>query len=387
MDRQLPGRWPMLRTAPRLVAVFVAAAFLLLYLQCGGTASQPAAPQPTPTPAPAPAPAPAPSTPQPVTVGVEVFKDGLNFPVKLAFAPDGRLFFTQKGGLVRILQNGQVLEPPFVTLRVEAEGERGVLGIAFDPDFGTNHFIYVFYSDPSGVNRVVRFTDSNNVGTNEAVIVEGIPHSHFHNGGNIEFDRTGHLFVSTGDALNPANSQDPNSRHGKILRYNRDGSIPPDNPLGSGNPVFALGLRNPFDFAFHPQSGVMYVSENGPECDDEADRIVPGGNYGWRPNYPCGDTDPHFIAPIARYSPPVVPTGIMFYTGDRFPQFTGHVLLAQFGDGKIRHLVVDDANNGKVSKDEIIVNGGFGKLIDMVQGPDGLIYFNNDHAILRLVPR
>jgi glucose/arabinose dehydrogenase len=347
-------------------------AALLLHVNCGGTASQ--ANNPSPPAA-------------PVETQVEVFRAGLNFPVKLAFAPDGRLFFTEKSGQIRIIQNGQLLDQPFATLDAATAGERGVLGIAFDPQYNSNHFVYVYFSHPSGPNRVVRFTDSNNSGTELTTIVDGIASSQFHNAGNIGFDSSGHLIVSTGDAENPASSQDPNSRNGKLLRFNRDGSIPPDNPFGSSNPVMAMGLRNPFDFTFHPQTGALYATDNGPDCDDKLLRVVPGGNYGWRPNYPCGDSDPRFSRPIRLYSESIAPTGVIFYTGTALPQFKGDMLVVQWNGGRMRHLRIDEANQGNVTSEEIVLDGGFGGLIDIAQGPEGYVYFNTNNAILRLRPK
>ncbi|MGH9804721.1 MAG: PQQ-dependent sugar dehydrogenase, partial [Candidatus Acidiferrales bacterium] len=195
----------------------------------------------------------------------EVFVGNLNFPVRLAFAPDGRLFFNElRTGNVRIIQNGVLLAQPFATLAVETNGERGLLGLAFDPLFTINNFVYVLHSDPSGVQRVVRFADMNGAGVAQQTIVDNLPSTVVHNAGAIGFGPDGRLYVSIGDSTNPANSQEPSSVSGKILRYNPDGSIPAAGAFGSTTPAFNLGLRNSFGFTFHPTSGTIYASENGP---------------------------------------------------------------------------------------------------------------------------
>jgi len=319
---------------------------------------------------------------------VETFLSNANFPVTMAFAPDGRLFYNElRTGQVRVVQNGQLQSQPFATLAVDTNGERGLLGLAIDPNFAVNHFVYVYYSDPGGFHRLVRFTESSGVGTNQTTIVN-IPRSNSnHNGGNIGFGRDGKLYVSVGDCGSPADSQNNAEFCGKILRFNSNGTIASDNPFGATSPAFNLGLRNSFDFTFHPASGAIYASENGPNCDDEINRVVAGGNYGWRPNYPCGDTDPQFVAPLRRFNPVIAPTGIAFYTGTVFPQFRDGLFLVDFNNGRVQRFTVNEAMQGQITQSEIVVTGGFGQLLDVVQGPDGFLYFSSTTAILRIVPQ
>lgn len=340
----------------------------LALVSCGGNAGQP--------------------PPGPVAFRVETFQNGLNFPVTMAFAPDGRLFFNElRTGNVRIVESGVLQPQPFATLPVETAGERGLLGLAFDPQFLTNRFVYVLHSDPSGFQRVVRFTEVGGTGTNAAVIIGNLPSTIVHNGGNIGFGTDGKLYVTIGDSTDPANSQNQNSLSGKILRYNPDGSVAAGNPFGTSNPAFNLGLRNSFDFTFHPAAGTIYASENGPNCDDEINRVIAGANYGWRPNYPCGDSDANFTAPLIRFNPVIAPTGITFYTGTVFPQFTGSLFMVDFNTGRVRRFVVDENQQGRITQSEIVVDGGFGALLDIVQGPDRFIYFSSQTAIMRIVPQ
>ena len=323
-----------------------------------------------------------------VAYKVVAFKTGLNFPVSMAFLPDGRLLYNELGtGKVRVIQNGVLRSEPWATLNVLNNGEQGLIGIAVDRNYSTHPHVYVFYSDPAGVNRVARFRDSGGFGVEKQIIIDNLPMALWHNAGNLVSGKDGRLYISVGDNTVPANSQTLSSKAGKILRYNRDGSIPADNPFGSSNPVYALGLRNSFDLTTHPSTGTIYASENGPNCDDEINRIVAGGNYGWRESYPCGDADPAYRQPIRRFNPVIAPTGIVFYTASRFPQFTGSLLLVDYNEGKIRRFTVDEANGGQVVSSSVIFNGGLGSLLDVVQGPEGYIYFSTTSAIYRVVPQ
>jgi len=310
---------------------------------------------------------------------VPVYED-LDTPSSLRFAPDGRLFFTElTTGKVRIAASGAVLDSPFATLPVATSGEQGLLSLAFDPDFATNNFVYFCYSD-SGTdkNKVVRFTAAGNVGSNETTIVSGLPIAGNHNGGRIGFGTDGKLYVTIGENGDPANSQDSSVLPGKLLRFNKDGTIPSDNPI-TGNPMWALGLRNSFGLAFQPGTGTPFVSENGPGCDDEVNRIVKGGNYGWRPDQPCNDTDSTYILPLAKFNPTIAPTGIVFSTSDAYG-FPGTLLMTSFNDGALRAFTMSGAS---ITAEKTLLTG-LGSLFDVTEGPDGFIYIAGGDKIYRL---
>lgn len=304
---------------------------------------------------------------------------------QIRFAPDGRIFFTElASGQVRVVQNGVLSPTVFATLPVGTAGEQGLLGLAFDPNFAQNGFVYVFHTNPNPLKqRIVRYTDVNGVGTNETVIVDDLPAADRHVGGRIGFGNDGMLYVSIGDCLAPDNSQDDQSLAGKLLRYTPNGGIPGDNP-NPASPVFAKGMRNSFGLAFHPTSGRPYLSENGPNCDDELNRVLAGGNYGWRANYPCGDTNVNFIQPIQRFNPSIAPTGIAFYTGTDIPGFTGDLFMGSYNDGALRRFRIDDAS-GNVLATETILNDRPGGVIDVTTGTDGALYFCDEAGIYRVI--
>jgi glucose/arabinose dehydrogenase len=234
---------------------------------------------------------------------------GLSSPTAMEFAPDGRLFVCQQGGDLRVIKNGVLLSTPFLSLAVDSSGERGLLGIAFDPNFPTNNFVYVYYTD--GVssprhNRVSRFTANGDVAIagSEVVILtlDNLSSATNHNGGAIHFGPDGRLYVAVGENANGANSQTLNNRLGKILRINSDGSIPTDNPFyntasGLNRAIWSLGLRNPFTFAFQQNTGRMFINDVGQSAWEEINDGIGGSNYGWPTTE--GPTDnPNFRAPL-----------------------------------------------------------------------------------------
>jgi len=236
---------------------------------------------------------------------------GLRLPTAMAFAPDGRLFVCEQAGTLRVIKDGVLLPAPFVSLTVNSEGERGLLGIAFDPDFASNQYVYVYYTatTPTVHNRVSRFTASGDVALpgSQVVLLDLEPlGASNHNGGAIHFGPDGKLYVAVGENAVPSNAQTLDNRLGKVLRLNADGSIPADNPFvdtaaGDNRAIWALGLRNPFTFAFQPLSGAMFINDVGAGSWEEINQGVAGANYGW-PDTEGETSDPRFRSPLHAYS-------------------------------------------------------------------------------------
>ncbi|HYI45135.1 MAG TPA: PQQ-dependent sugar dehydrogenase [Actinomycetota bacterium] len=320
---------------------------------------------------------------------VEAYKGGLSFPVDLAWVPGSRkIFFTEKStGKIRVL-NGKKLEGrACVDLEVDGDAEQGALGIALHPQFKRNHFLYVYYTNASPhEHRVTRFTVRNDRCRSPNHIVTGLQTGGgYHNGGQLEFVK-GKLFVSVGEAHDPAEAQDRSSRLGKILRLNPDGTVPAGNPFGANNPVWSYGHRNPFGLAHKPGTARIYSSENGPSCDDEVNKITKGRNYGWGPDYSCGTrgVGRNPKGPIVRYRSIIVPTDLWWYRG-RMKSLSGSLYMGDFGDGRLHRFVMNKRGT-KVMADRIIHNAD-GGIVDVTKGPGGWLYFATSSAIYRIVPR
>jgi glucose/arabinose dehydrogenase len=216
---------------------------------------------------------------------------GLTAATAFAQAPDGRIFVLEQGGTMRVVKNGALLAAPFLTLSVDSTGERGLLGVAFHPNFVNNNFVYAYYTTASGGthNRVSRFTANGDVvmAASEVPIVDlpGLGATN-HNGGAIHFGADGKLYVGVGENANSANSQSLATPLGKLLRFNDDGTIPIDNPFlaattGQAQAIWAYGLRNPFTFAVQPGTGRIHINDVGEGTWEEINLGAAGANYGW----------------------------------------------------------------------------------------------------------
>ncbi len=217
---------------------------------------------------------------------------GITNPTAMAFAPDGRLFVCQQSGQLRVIRDGALLASPFVSLSVSSAGERGLLGVTFDPDFASNQFVYVYYTTSTAPihNRVSRFTANGDVAVplSEQIIVDldNLSFATNHNGGAIHFGPDNKLYIAVGENANSSNSQTLANRLGKMLRINVDGSIPTDNPFfntatGLNRSIWALGLRNPYTLAFQPGTGHMFINDVGEVTWEEINDGIAGANYGW----------------------------------------------------------------------------------------------------------
>ena len=353
----------------------------------------------------------------------------LEFPWGIAYLPDGRLLVTEKPGRLRIW-DGKALSPPVEGLPAisyrESRGEQGgLLDVAVDPEFKQNRHIYLSYSEevqPRGAapretddprfggfidlkeNRlrrgvVARATlDGNRLGNVQVIWAQEpttVGRGHF--GNRLVFGRDHTLFITSGDRMRFDPAQDPKSNLGKVVRINRDGSIPKDNPfVGKGDAradVWSVGHRNMLAAAVHPTTGQLWVFEMGPLGGDELNIVEPGRNYGWPvvsdgSNYDKSDipdhaTRPEFQKPVRTWTPVISPSGAIFYDGALFP-WRGRVIV---GSLSARGLVVLTADGGKVTNEERVEIGR--RVRDVVQAPDGalmLITDDRNGELLRVTP-
>jgi glucose/arabinose dehydrogenase len=310
------------------------------------------------------------------------------------FAPDGRLFISEKNtGNVRIIVDGKVVAKPFITISDQKiNWEQGLLSLKVDPKFEQNHFVYLYYTyeNENGdvFNRLVRFTDDNNVGVARKVLIDSIPASKlgFHSGGGLAFDNNDKLYLTVGDRYEPDSAQDELQLNGKVLRINRDGTVPSDNPfkalpqtsllpspvkdpdvftesficfvISCKSPVYNIGHRNMYGIAFDNE-GFGISTEAGDHVYDEVNAVTKGGNFGW-PNLQLADKPPELsnnssIKPLKSYWLPITPTGAIYYDGDKFPVLEGYFLFGTY-TGDIFALKIDPKTQEVLSELEININ-------------------------------
>lgn len=337
----------------------------------------------------------------PISYRVEKVSDAA-FATAIDWTPDGRLIYTERfSGRLRVINtDGTLQTDPIWTFPVDTEGERGLLGVAVSPDYAETGYIYVYYTRVVGggfsvpVNRIVRVTESEGVGSDPLVMLD-VPlntNNLWHQGGNIHFGPDGMLYLGIGEYYEAAWAQDINRIPGGIHRFQVVGDelIPaPNNPFPN-NSTFAYGLRNPFDFDFDPYSADFQIwsIDNGPDCDDELNRIVAGGNYGWRAGYPCDDASPQnlnlYTYPVWYTNPTEAPVGTTVYTGWQLSAWRGQVFFCMWNTGKMRRVVLDETRTRMLAVREVDLQGNFCNL-EVEDGPDGALYFTNQNAIYRMV--
>jgi len=340
------------------------------------------------------------------------------FTVKLAPAPGGRLFYSEynfsrgrmgnepRKAFIRIIDaNGQLLDQPFAEIDVGNHRDWGLFGLAFDPEFETNRYVYAYFIAPSpkgldiieGHPMVMRFTDVNNRGTDPTPLSLNLPkvtnESPFHTGGGLRFGPDGYLYLSLGDPnLSGGNAQDLSVLPGKILRFDSDGSAPSDNPfveMPNADPlIFAYGLRNPYDFTFHPFTGSIFATDNGQDNCDELNIIDKGQNLGWplsldeeKCHNPGAQDAIYFFAKPDMKADDLgsntAPTGVEFLTDE------GDLLLACESSTLLMRLFrLEGPDYGEVLDHGVIAEDC---ILDVVRAPDGTIYYSNLGEIRRLV--
>ncbi|PSL33323.1 PQQ-dependent sugar dehydrogenase [Chitinophaga ginsengisoli] len=326
---------------------------------------------------------------------------GISSPTALAFLPDGRILVCQETGQLRVIKNGSLLSTPAISLSVNASGERGLIGIAVDPNFATNHYIYLYYTNTSGPhNRVSRFTMTGDVAGAETALLD-LPtlNAIYHNGGGLSFGNDGKLYISVGDNKVGDNAKNLDSYMGKLLRINTDGSVPSGNPFSGGaarSRVWAYGLRNPFTNAIDPVSGKIFIDDVGESTWEEInDASVSGRNFGWPDQEgTCSSNCSGLTNPIYRYStnrdgtPPdgqgCAINGGTFFNGaiSNYPAtYNGKYFFLDYCGGWINYL-----NPASPSRTAFATGLG-GGLVYIKQGIDGNLYFlsRDNSALYKLI--
>lgn len=309
--------------------------------------------------------------------GVQVLAENLEVPWAIDVAEDGRIFFTERAGRIRVIENGTLLEEPVAFINVEQNGESGLLGLALHPDFAKNHLLYIYYTYSNGsnvFNKVVALTESDNKIVESKVIIDSIPAADRNDGGRIKFGPDGKLYIATGDARQPDLAQNAGSLAGKILRLNPDGTIPEDNPF-EGSPVYSYGHRNIQGLAWHPATGELYASEHGDAGNDEINLIKPGSNYGW-PIEECNAE--RFEKPVFCFNPAIAPAGIAIASSDRLG-YQNDILLAALKAQQLRFVDLESGSERNVLT-------GYGRIRDVVEAPDGSLYVATSNRDGRAIP-
>jgi glucose/arabinose dehydrogenase len=339
---------------------------------------------------------------------VETVAGNLQVPWSIVFTPDGRMLFTERPGRVRVMEKGSLRAEPLATIAdVEARGESGLMGLALHPQFSSNHLLYLSYaydaSDGQRI-RVVRYRETGSALVEPKLIIENIPGARYHAGCRLRFGPDGKLYITTGDAGQREIAQQLNSLGGKLLRLNDDGTIPQDNPfVGRSDAraeIWTYGHRNSQGIDWQPGSNLLFDTEHGPSGfdgpggGDEVNIVERGKNYGW-PTIHHKQTQAGLESPLLEYTPAVAPASGMFYRGSAFPQFKGNFFFGGLVGERIIRVVLDGR---RVVAQESLLQGKYGRIREIAEGPDGSIYFStsnrdgrghptsDDDRILRLVP-
>jgi glucose/arabinose dehydrogenase/PKD repeat protein len=313
-----------------------------------------------------------------------VIGDGLDGPSGFEIAPDGRIFILERAGKIKIVKNGELLPTPFADLPSEDTGDRGLIGIAFDPDYGvSNHYVYFYYTGQDLLNHLVRFSAVDDVGTDGPLELfrTSSPSQLLHVGGSIRFGPDGKLYFAVGDNGNGPLAQDLSSPHGKILRINKDGSLPADNPFfgqpGKLGAIWAYGFRNPWRFQFDSATGQLYGGDVGDFTWEEVNHIVKGANYGWPIHEgTCTSGCTGYVNSIHAYphaGESAAVTGGPVYRGDMFPaEYRGDLFFGDYAKGFIKHTDLDADGNITAVQD---FDDQAGSVVDMKVAPDGSLYY------------
>jgi glucose/arabinose dehydrogenase len=328
-----------------------------------------------------------------------VIRSGLQIPWDLAFAPDGRMFVTERVGNILIYASAAPgaaqLANVFPAPNINAQGESGLMSIELDPSFATNNLLYVCASVTDGgqwLNQVLRYRMTGNTLVLDGYVIRsGMRANTNHDGCRIRFGPDGKLWVTMGDAGNLANGQNPNVLNGKVLRVNGDGTIPEDNPIMPGatgrTAVYTMGNRNPQGLTFEPRTGRVVEVEHGDDTHDEINILRAGANYGYPVcRGPCGD--PRFVDPAwSSGNLTLATSGADFARGPQWGAYDGSLFVAQLKEQDLRRFTF---SGSVATQQEIFFDGTYGRIRTVRQGPDGFLYLTTSNGsgdrVIRVTP-
>jgi glucose/arabinose dehydrogenase len=328
---------------------------------------------------------------------VEVFASELDTPWEITWGPDGNLWFTERRGYLKKIDGQTKSVTTVASIDTVEYGESGLMGLAFHPNFDSQPYIYLTYSYSHGrsiKNRLSRYRYDGDSLVEEEVLIDNLPGNTYHDGSRIAFGSDGYLYMTTGDAGRKSLSRNKGSLAGKILRVDERGNPAPGNPFN--DEIYSYGHRNPQGLDFHPETGTPYITEHGPRDNDEFGPVYRGGDYGWPEIHGFCDGDMPgeeqacrtntIVEPLAAWTPTIAPAGGVFYDGSLIPQWKGSFLFTTLKDEALIRLVLSPAEDqdrytGKsraqslaVTKQEVFLEGLFGRLRDVTVGPDGAVY-------------
>ena len=317
---------------------------------------------------------------------VETIVTGLEVPWSIAFSSPRRMLVTERPGRVRVVEDGVLRSAPLATIAdVESTGETGLMGLALAPDYASSRLLYLSYAyrGASPRVRVEQYRDEGTRIVRTRTILDGLPAAQFHAGCRLRFGPDGKLYVTTGDATDRALAQKMDSLAGKTLRLNPDGSIPPDNPF-PGSPIFSLGHRNSQGLDWQPGSGLQFQTEHGPSGfdgpggGDEVNIVEAGKNYGW-PIIHHRQTRPGLVSPLLEFTPAIAPSGASFARGRALASFAGDFFFAALRGERLVRVRFAPQDPRRVAFVEDLFSGEYGRLREVMSGPDGALYVSTSN--------
>ncbi len=337
---------------------------------------------------------------------IETVVTGLKNPWAIDFLPDGRILVTERRGRLRIVEDGKLSDPIKGLPKIIAENQGGLLDIAVDRDFSNNQTLYFAYSGGNKTGVGTEVVSAKLLGSTLVelkLLFKALPKSRGgrHFGCRLLITKQDELFITLGDRGDKERAQDINDHAGSLIRINKDGSIPKDNPfVGNATAkteIYTYGNRNIQGIAMHPETGDIWTIEHGPQGGDELNLMKPGVNYGWPiitygVNYGIGTKigeGTHKVGmaqPIHYWVPSIATSSLLFYTGDQFPAWKGNAFVSSLVFGQLARLEIED---NKVIAEERFLKGQFGRIREIQQGLDGLLYFITDSSkgkLYKIIP-